>query len=106
MIPDSIMENLEWRMRLAAEAQDRARAITAALGRAEWVHRRESPAFGYRAERDSIAGMILTAREAIRRNGLDTWEVCSIARDPDGHAFAAAGCTAAELRRHSSGLAR
>lgn len=106
MIPDSIMENIEWRMRLAADAQDRARAITAALGRREWLHRRESAAFGYRAERDSIAAMIRTAREAIRRNGLDTWEVCSIARDPDGHAFASAGCTAAELRRHSSGLAR
>ena len=104
MIPDSVMENLEWRMRLAADAQDRARAITAALGRAEWLHRRESPAFGFKAERDSIAGMIRTAREAIRRNGLDTWEVCSQARDPDGHAFAAAGCTAAELRRHSAGL--
>lgn len=104
MIPDSVMENLEWRMRLAAEAQDRARAITRALGRGEWLHRRESPAFGFKAERDSLAGLIKSAREAIRRNGLDTWEVCSIARDPDGHAFAAAGCTAAELRRHSSGL--
>ena len=104
MIPDSIMENIEWRMRLVAEAQDRARAITAALGRREWLERRESPAFGFKAERDSIAGMARTAREAIRRNGFDTWEVCSIARDPDGHAFASAGCTAAELRRHSSGL--
>lgn len=104
MIPDSVMMNLEWRMRLAAEAQDRARAITATLGRAEWLHRRESPAFGFKAERDSLAGLIRTAREAIRRNSLDTWEVCAIARDPDGHAFAAAGCTAAELRRHSAGL--
>ena len=99
--PDHIMQQIEATMARAERLQDRARVITQALGRAEWLHRRESPAFGFKADRDAVAASIRRARAAITRNGLDTWHVCAVARDPDAEAFASAGCNAAQLRADS-----
>lgn len=105
-IPDSVMQEIERRMAHAAGLQETRRHVVRHHGRAEWQWLSTTPHERHGRERAQAARWILEAREMIRANGFDTWEVCAIARDPDKFAFCdGGGATADDLRRESSGLA-
>jgi hypothetical protein len=102
-IPDSVMLEFERIMGRAADMQATRRHVVKHHGRAEWAWLSTTPHERHGRERLQAARAILEARELIRAKGFDTWAVCSIARDPDGHAFCYGGATADDLRRESQG---
>lgn len=102
-IPDNILREIERRMAHAADLQATRRHVVKHHGKAEWAWLSTTPHERHGRERLQAARAILAVRELIRANGFDTWLICSIARDPDGHAFCYGGATADDLRRESQG---
>lgn len=100
-IPDHILREIERRTAHAADLQQTRRHVVKHHGKAEWAWLSTTPHERHGRERLQAARWILEARELIRTNGFDTWMICSIARDPDGHAFCYGGATADDLRRES-----
>jgi len=102
-IPDHVLREIESRMARAADMQETRRHVVKHHGPSEWAWLSTTPHERHGRERLQAARSILEMRELIRANGFDTWEVCSIARDPDGHAFCHGGATADDLRQESQG---
>jgi hypothetical protein len=102
-IPDRVLREIESRMARVADLQATRRHVVRQYGKAEWAWLSKTPHERHGRERLQAARSILEMRELIRANGFDTWAVCSIARDPDGHAFCNGGATAEDLRQESQG---
>ena len=97
-IPDHIMQEFERLMARADDLQETRRHVVKHHGRTEWSWLSTTPHERHGRERLQAARSILEARRLIRENGYETWQVCAVARDPDGFAFCdAGGSTAAQL---------
>jgi hypothetical protein len=105
-IPGSVMEEIERRMARGDDMQETRRHVIKHHGMSEWRWLSTTPHERHARERAQAARSILEVRQLIRENGFNTWEVCAIARDPDGFAFCdGGGATADDLGRESAGLA-